>query len=394
MKKVVYVLLVMSFLIMVLNVALLINYTGYASSDSEGGTVGLTINAQSEESEEEAAVVSVAPSKGSGGKSSAVRRDFSVIPGVIKVLLKKDESFKKSIVIKNTEKVGQSFDLEVSESLKNFVVLSDYSFAVEPGQEKEVFVTFVTSEDTEPSVYTGKIVVRTSSKRREVNIVASLISKVVLFDVSLDVSAEYREISPGGDLLFQLTLFNLGEVGKTNVTLEYIVKDFEGNVIFNEIEVVSVETQISFSKSINIPKNVKPGEYVAIVQARYFSSLGSSSVIFHVAEKKVDLISKYKYIIIALVILLIILFLLVGIYEIRKFRKELKRDVKRYNQKIKQKKVKRKVKRRSRDREFIMEKVSNIPGKLLALEKGFKGGYISGKSYKSGKERLKKLERK
>ena len=81
------------------------------------------------------------------------------------------------------------------------------------------------------------------------------------------------------------------EVGKTNVSIEYIIKDFEGNSLFEDDEIVEVETQVSFSKIIQLPSTIKIEDYVAIVQARYADSLGSSSDIFHIIEKEEEVAS-------------------------------------------------------------------------------------------------------
>lgn len=258
-------------------------------------------------------------SGGGGGDMIITKRDFYIDQNVIKVLLKRGESFKKTMKIKNTDKILQSFTLELTDNLNGMVYLSENSFVLRPKEEKEIFLTFVATEDIEPNVYVGRLIVKTSYITKEINIISSIRSKKVLFDISLDIPVKHRVLEKGGDLLFQVTLFNLGEIGKTNVIVDYSIKNFDGGFIFNDSELVAVETQASFSKTINLPRDIKYGDYLLIATARYNLSIGSANSLFHVKQKEPQLL-KENILIIILIILIILLFL---IYEVIKSKMEL-----------------------------------------------------------------------
>ena len=408
-KRVVYILLLMFVLVMVLNVVLLVKYTGNATGSSQG-VISLTIESRSFcgnsscDSGESCSscpadcgscpVVVPSSSGGGAGGGKTIERDFFVEDTIIKVLLRQGESFKKSIVIKNTDKSTQNFNLIISPSLEGLVFISEASFSLESGKEKSVDLVFVSSEETEPGIYTGNIKIKTPYKTKEVLIIDSIRSKMVLFDISLDIPAKYKELYPGKELLLQLTLFNLGEVGKTDVDIEYFVKDFEGNVLLKESEVVAVETQVSFSKLFKLPSDIKPGDYVVAVQARYDSSVGSSSSMFHIkgAEGEFPTTLQRYFLIAALILVLFIVLMFLLRRERRKIEKVVKSERKKIEKVYSKPGARRKVMIRENNK---ISKISgNLNQKLIALENAFRAGYIKKDSYKKGKERISKMQKK
>ncbi len=393
-KEVIYILLIMSFLIMVLNVVLLFEYTGHASDDSTAqGEISLIVIAQevscgngvcdTNETCSTCAsdcgscpVTPVTPvvEGGGGGGGAAVEKDFSIDPELIKVVIKQGETFKIPVKIKNLANKEQAFEIELGKSLTDMILISETSFSLKVGEEKSIYITFVSNEKTEPGVYTGNIKVKTPYKTKEISIIDTIKSTKVLFDISLDIPPKYKEILAGEELLLQSTLFNLGEVGKTDVSIEYIIKDFEGNTIIQESEVVAVETQVSFSKFFKMPSDIKKGDYVAISQARYDGSLGSSSAIFRIVEKETPKLNTGMIIFIIIIILLILIIILVMKFGIDKFKK-LDKDI---------------IDKRSYVYKNIEKKVE-LKKKLQTLEKAFSSGYISQDSYIRGIERIKRM---
>ena len=394
MKEVINILLLMSFLIMVLNVSLFLNYTGYATSDNQA-TASLTIQSKISCGDlicngvETCSTCAIdcgscpvggsEGSSGGGGRGTgSVIKDFSADPELINVVVKVGESFEKEITIKNLESVDQSFVLSLTDSLDGLVLISERSFILEANEEKKIILTFVTLNNN-LKVYIGKLIIQASSNRKEINIINSIESKEVLFDINLDIPASNRNLNPGEDLKIQLTLFNLGDIGKTDVELEYIIKDFEGNIIYEESEMIIVETQISYSKEIHLGSDILPGEYVVFAVARYGASIGTSSFLFQVEDPKENLLDRYnRHLIIAMIFLILVLLLFV-IYKFGKLNKDINAH--------KGKRLARSERKNSRS---VSKSKKNIFGKLLALETAFKEGYISKNSYIKSKQKLKK----
>src|SRR3989338_9655039 len=57
-----------------------------------------------------------------------------------------------------------------------------------------------------------------------------------LFDVSMYVIPEYKQIPQGGKILVEITIFNLRGFGAGNAKVRYYIKDFKGGVIASQEE--------------------------------------------------------------------------------------------------------------------------------------------------------------
>ncbi len=261
------------------------------------------------------------PSGGGGGGGIITKpseKDFFIEPLIINIIFKKGETFKTNLKIKNTENINQTFKLNLSESLKKFVYLSEDSFLLLPGQEKIIYLTFDSSL-LEPEVYTEILEASSQYKTKKVQIISTIKSKSVLFDVSLEIPPDYKELYRGDELLIYVDLFNLGELRNVSVFVEYMVKDFGGNIIFKESEGLVVEDKISFSKHIKLASDIKEGDYVVVTQIKYKDSFGASSSIFHVNDKHFNLFIFIILIGIAIIIIFIIGWVLYKVYSIEHF---------------------------------------------------------------------------
>mgnify|MGYP001571944015 CR=1 FL=1 len=402
MQRSVRILLIVSGLIMLLNVILLFKYTGYTAQSSNQASINLTIIGLGSSCGNGACsgdetctscpadcgscpVTTTSTGGTGGGGGGAPAKDFFIDKTVLKVLVKQEESFKTNIVIKNTADTFQEFQISIGPSLKNLVFISDFSFSLKPGEEKKIELNFVSTKDTPLGVLTGGLIIKTAARKKEIPISFSIESKIILFDVSLDIPAEYKTLSPGSDLLLQTTLFSIIDLGKTDVLIEYLIKDFSGNIILNESETVSVEKQVSFSKTIKLPKNMKEGDYAAIVYARYSGALGSSDVIFSVKKTEFPLSRDRLFMIIFPVILAVIIIIFFVRYERRKLKDIVKSqvgDMKEINKMIK-------TKERAAVKKIVIGR--KLKKQKESLEKAYSLGYISKESYLKGRERIQNM---
>src|SRR3989344_7183765 len=83
---------------------------------------------------------------GGGGEISALR-DFLVQPDLLKVTIKQGETKREIIRIKNTGDQLINIDSVRGEAVDRFMVISDTSFVIEPGQSREVVIDFFAKED-------------------------------------------------------------------------------------------------------------------------------------------------------------------------------------------------------------------------------------------------------
>lgn len=323
------------------------------------------------------------PTPGVAGGGEGRVYDFFIDQNLIEVMIRQGETFKTSLKIKNTESVSQEFKIDTN--MKQYVAVSDDSFILAGGEEKIVYLTFFSTDDTQLGAYPGKVIISTSTKKKEIPVILTVKSKRVLFDISLDIPAKYKELLPGEDLLLQLTLFNLGDFGRVDVSIEYLIKDFDGNLILSQDGVVAVETQTSFVKTISLPKNIRVGDYVAIVYVRYGDSFGSSSDIFHIIEKEIPLWYKqYMPIILILSFFVIVIGVFFFLFDLR-----LKKSIRRQAREIRL--IARTLERQHIKMIDAVKLVEKLKLQLSILGRAYSKGYINERDYIKNKLKLKKL---
>jgi len=207
---------------------------------------------------------------------------------LIKVLIKSHESFKSPLNIMDVSNEEIPITLE-PKYLSDVVSLSENSFTLKPGQTKTVYINFRSFIEEknithEPGAYVGALLVSSGEFTKQIPMIVEIETKDVLFDANLEISAKRKEIPLGSYSTVQVTLFNLKRSGLTNVKMDYFVKDIMGNIIMTERETVVVETQATFTKTIEIPDNFNPGDYIFVAQARYGGSVGTSTILFKIPE--------------------------------------------------------------------------------------------------------------
>lgn len=198
----------------------------------------------------------------------------------------------------------------------------------------------------------------------------SITGKAV-FDVETNVLPEYKQILQGEKVLIQNILFNLRGFGAGDVKVKYAVKDSKGNLIASEEETIFIETEAKFVRELVIPEEIKPGTYMAFVEASANGAiLGTGSDTFDVKAKyeyKYPPELKYYLIALAVLVALAIIFIL-AIYGYGMLKKKQKII------ELKEKEPK--------------EKMEKLKKELKALEEGCKAKLISEESYKKEKKRL------
>ncbi len=226
---------------------------------------------------------------------------FKVDQLLIKTLVKEGESTIRPIDIMDVSDEDLVIEIE-PQYLLDIVTISDPSFTLKPGQTKTVDInirSFIEEKNIkqELGIYVGSLLIKGKDKTKRIPVIIEIETKEVLFDANIETPIGQKQIKQGDYLEIQTKLFNLKKIGLTSINMDYFIKDIFGNTIITESESITVETQISFVKTIHIPENLNPGEYVFGVIARYGSSAGTSSFLFEVASpvvEKKDLFDYYK----------------------------------------------------------------------------------------------------
>lgn len=266
------------------------------------------------------------PSVGGGPLATVIEepkiKSFSVSPGSIKEHLALGAAKATPITIKNTGNAALKFDLSVG-TIDGFVFLSDTGFSLEPGEEKTVEANIIGKK---LGSYLGEINIAADGLKKSVDVIVEVASEQALFDVKIDIPSGYKEVEAGGELKAQITLLNVGPPKKVDVTTTYIIKDRQGNVAYESTETFAVEKQKSFVKSFKVPKDLKPGDYLAIIEVRYENSFAVSSELFRVVPKGEGAIKilKSKTLLLSMLVIfigLMFLFAYLLIPRINAFRK-------------------------------------------------------------------------
>ncbi len=236
-----------------------------------------------------------------------IPKDFIVRPSSIKEKVKLGASKIQKVKIANTGNEPLSFDLNVL-TVDNFVFLSDSSFNLKPGEEKDVEMSIT---GRRLGSYFGELEITADGIRKSINVVIDVESEQVLFDVKLDILPDYKEVVAGNDLKAQITLLSIGPARKVDVIATYIIKDKRGNVIDESTETFAVEKQASFVKSFSIPKTLRLDDYLAIIEVRYENSFAVSSELFRIIKKEALIKKAVKSNIILMFMLIVFVMLLI-----------------------------------------------------------------------------------
>ncbi|MBI2559199.1 hypothetical protein HYW20_07805 [Candidatus Woesearchaeota archaeon] len=314
---------------------------------------------------------------GAGGTAPPVETDFSVDKTNIRVALRQGETKKETLNIKNT---GTSiFDLTANlNSLKEFLISpaeSIITVPLNPSDEKSIELVFKAGENIKPDVYPGRIILKGPSVEKEVIVVVEVDSAQPLFDIDVDVLPDSKQAFPGQDILMEVNLFNVRGFGRVDVTVEFLIKSLDGEVLAAEEETLAVETQAKFTRALLVPSDLKPGTYVAFVKVNYGDSIGTSSDLFEVKAKTIKLysvpIKDYGVILMIGAAIAILGIFAFSAYRLRYAKKEAPKTKEEEAHQLKEE-----------------GKAQKLGKELEALDKARKSGFISEESYQKDKERI------
>ena len=208
-------------------------------------------------------------------------KDFSVNPESVKEHLALGTAKNISLKIKNTGDLPLVLGLR-ADGISDFIFFSENGFTLEPGREKNIEITIIGKK---LGSYLGQIEISSGEIKKSISAIVEVESESVLFDAKMDILPQYSQVEPGGELKAQITLLNVGTSKKVDVTTTYIIKDSHGDIIFESSDTFAVDKQSSFVKSFRLPKDIKPGDYLAVTELRYEKSFAVSSQLFSVVPK-------------------------------------------------------------------------------------------------------------
>jgi cysteine-rich repeat protein len=198
------------------------------------------------------------------------------------------------------------------------------------GQITDLRVRFSAPADV--GTYNGTINI--DGKKVSVNLIVQ--EKLLLFDSNIIVLNDNYLVPQGDQLRTSVTLIPLGDKERMDVTLNYVIKDYNNRIYLTRSETVLVENQVNFKR--NFDTGFLPvGSYIIGLELIYPNGVAPSSAHFEVTQgrqntffgKVVFFLINAILIVLILIILLIILRIIKQMRESRK-SKEKEKNIERW----------------------------------------------------------------
>ncbi|MEK6847110.1 MAG: hypothetical protein AABY16_03000 [Nanoarchaeota archaeon] len=185
----------------------------------------------------------------------------------------------KEFIIKNTGK--RALTIKVSATgLENYITFNTDKIVLKVGESAPLTFTVTAPE---PGVYAGKIVLTYGSIIKEVLVLLNVVSEGVLFDVTVTIPELYRDLRLGQRLPVLIELTEVGAETGVDVTMKYVIKDFDGITFYTDSETFYVLGTKSYSKKFSTV-GLNPGDYILGVELTYPGGVATSSSHFRVSE--------------------------------------------------------------------------------------------------------------
>ena len=252
-------------------------------------------------------------SSGGGGGGFAVAEDYlSIDVTDLEVPIVVNTVKTRIILLTNS---GDSFmNIKIQlRGLDKIMYLEEISFILAPGEKKGIELKFVGPE--KPGIYTGKVLIN----GQEIYVSVNVNTKELLFDAGIMIPEEYKSINEGDKLVSQVTLIPMGENPRVDVTLSYIIKDFEGRTFFTESETILIDSQKTFKKEF-ATQNLPAGNYVLGLELVYSNGVATSTSHFKIMKKEKFIVSNYLYVVLLFLGGGIIIIVIMTLWIIRKYK--------------------------------------------------------------------------
>jgi cysteine-rich repeat protein len=199
-----------------------------------------------------------------------------------------------------------------------------FSLTIPPRGIHELRIRF--SAPGEVGIYNGTIFIAGIRVPVSINIQ----EKLILFDSNIIVLNEDYRVPQGERLRTSVTLIPLGDKERMDVTLNYIIKDYEGKVYLTRSETVLVEEQVNFKR--NFDTGVLPyGSYIVSLELIYPNGVAPSSAHFEVVEgTQSTLFGRIVFFLINMILIILILIIFLVIWRLIKQVKERNKKGEKY----------------------------------------------------------------
>lgn len=218
-------------------------------------------------------------SKG-GGAGAMIEQELPLIvsPDSLEVVSIKGEETTRTLKITNIGDSPLLLSVSKTGEIADILEVSD-SLSLEKGETKNLVVKI---NSPEKGLLSGKIILETDLIF-EIPVIINVKSSNFLFDVGISLPEKMRTISPGEILTPEISLLQVGPQEKVDVFVTYVIKDFEGNVYFEDSETFYVLGEKSYTKEIPT-EGFDYGKYFVGMEVVYPGAFATSSAQFKIVS--------------------------------------------------------------------------------------------------------------
>jgi cysteine-rich repeat protein len=136
------------------------------------------------------------------------------------------------------------------------------------------------SAPNKAGIYNGTIII----DGKQINVILNVQENLTLFDSNIIVLNKEYFVPQGDKLRTSVTLIPLGDKGRMDVTLNYIIKDYDNKIYLTRSETVLVEEQVNFRRDFDTGF-LPTGKYVLGLELIYPNGVAPSSAHFEVIQR-------------------------------------------------------------------------------------------------------------
>ena len=188
--------------------------------------------------------------------------------------------------------------------LNNVLRLDEKNFNIEGGKSKTIEFSAYAYEDIPLGTYIGKILVSGAGKEQEILVAVEVNPKISLFDVKVTLLDTEKEVYPGDEINFKVEIYNLGETGRIDAELDFVILDADKNELKRQRQTVAVETRASLIYSLKVPDDISPGDYLLHIDVNYPGGIARTSEWFEIKRKPGSVVFILSLLLIIAIILL------------------------------------------------------------------------------------------
>ncbi|MBI2666011.1 hypothetical protein HYX13_00200 [Candidatus Woesearchaeota archaeon] len=318
-------------------------------------------------------------------KTTLLRKGFILSDPLVRARVRQSQPFEKKIAVTSDWGGDLSITLDYPFDLMQ---VSPEELTLKKDEEK-LITLLLNPYNAAPEIYTKTLTLTAREGKttiiHSIPILLEVTSDEVLLDLSLDLRK--KSLIPGEQLEALVSIFNPRKVPLDNVSLLYSIQDFQNNKLHQEEEIISLEEQVSLSKSISLPADIPAGEYALSLRVVHQDTVATAAEHFSIesvtpaspTEKFTAFFASKPFFLIALPFLIVAVLIILVLSRPSK-PSEVKTIVKRI---IVQQKL-----------PAQREDLKNLQKKLSLIEDGFKRGYISREAYEKTKTKIEQLLKK